>query len=171
VRERAFVSLVNDHERLGGAIVELAARPDGTARGHFDPSADLRARLEREPAWAVVSSEADKRSPAVVGWPLGAALAQVPASTFAVADPLLLDGQANVLSALAAKREARRRSAGALLGALGLLLGGLFWVEVRARSRRSTPFATARDGWFLAAALASIALGVVALAYFGLLER
>ena len=171
VRERAFLSLINERERLGGAIVTLGAAPDGTASGHFEPSAQLLARLEREPTWAVVSSEGDKRSPGVVGWPIGAALAHVPATTFALADQVLLDGQAGALAHRAARSDARRHTAGALLGGLGVLLGALFWLEVRARDRRRLPLRSARDGWFLAAALASIALGLGALAYFGVLER
>jgi hypothetical protein len=171
VRERAFVSLITEHERLCGAIVELDAAPDGTASGHFEPSAQLLARIAREPTWAVVSSEDDKRSPGVVGWPLGAALTRVPATTFALADHVLLDGQAGALAERAARGAARRRTGGALLGGIGVLLGGAFWLEVRARSRRQGAIGGARDGWFLAAALVSIALGVGALAYFGALER
>lgn len=169
-RERAFVSVINERERLGGAIVALEAAPDGSASGHFEPSAPLLARIAREPAWVVVSSEADKRSPAVVGWPLGAALAHPPATTLALADQVLLDGQAGALAQRAARSGARRRTAAALLGGLGLLLSALFWLEVSARGRQ-LPSASARGGWFLAAALASIALGLGALAYFGVLER
>jgi hypothetical protein len=171
VRARAFVSLISEHERLGGAIVELDAAPDGTASGGFDLSAQLRARIEREPIWAVVSSEDDKRSPAVVGWPLGAARARLPSTTLALADQVLLDGQAGALAERAERSAARRQTAAALLGALGVILGGLFWLEVRARGRRPAPLGAARDGWFLFVALASIALGLGALAYFGAIDR
>jgi hypothetical protein len=170
-RERAFVSLISANARLGGAVVELEASPAGIASGRFDPSPQLLGRLEREATWAVVSSEDDKRSPAVVGWPLGAALASIPATTFAVADQVLLDGQAGALRARAARSRTRRDTAAALLGALAVLTGGLFWLEVRARGRRMAPLQKAGDGWFLAAALACIALGLGALAYFGALER
>ena len=170
-RERAFVSLVSTRERLGGAVVELLPEPDGTASGRFEPGAELLARLRDEPTWAVVSSDDDKRSPAVVGWPLGAALAALPAVTFGVPDQVLLDGEARALRDLGARLSARRRGGSALLGAIAVLTGGLFWKEVRGRRRQPASAVPTRDGWFFLMALASIALGLGALAYFGALRR
>ena len=169
-RPRAFVSLISQHERLGGAVVELSPEPDGTASGSVEPGAALLARLRAEPTWAVVSSEDDKRSPAVVGWPLGAARGSEPASTFAVADLPLLDGEPGALYDLARRQRGRRRAASALLAALALLAAALFWAEVREHGRRPA-WGAARHGWFLAAAVACIALGLGALAYFGALAR
>lgn len=171
VRDQAFLSVVSASERLAGAIVELTPQPDGSASGHFEPGAALLARLSSEPSWAIVSSEADKRSPAVVGWPLGAARAQIPAKTFAVCDRVLLDGQPGALADLAGRRSVHQRRAGAFLAAMAALTVALFWAEVRAHARPAAPGWAARNALSLAAALASIALGLGALAYFGWLQR
>ncbi len=175
VRERAYLSLVTQRERITGAIVPLTPEPDGTASGWLEIAPPLRARTSAEPAWAVVSSELDKRSPGVVGWPLGTTAANEPRLTFDVADRLLLDGRDGALRDVLQERNSRRRVAALALLAVGLALSIAFWFEVRGRQRRvSGADATAElpalapSGWVLGVAIACILLGLGALSLFAL---
>jgi hypothetical protein len=181
VRERAYVSLVSQRERLSGAIVPLVADPDGSARGLLAIAPQLSARLDAEPTWAVVSSEYDKRSAGAVGWPLSPPFDPAsPRRTFDVADQVLLDGRDGALYDLLRSRNTRRSRAGLALLAVGTLMAVSFWLEVR-RGRRATALDPGGDnaeqslvtagGWVLGVALACIVLGLGALAYFALLTR
>jgi hypothetical protein len=181
VRERAFVSVVTRNERIAGTIVPLTAAADGSASGRGVLARGVLARIEREPSWAVVSSEHDKRSAGAVGWPLtppGFDPA-APRHTFDVADAVLLDGRAGALHAAEHERRIHRRQAALALLVVGLLMSASFWTEVRrgrvGRTRRVRPDQTAAEptplaprGWVLVVAFGCIALGLGGLAYFGL---
>jgi hypothetical protein len=187
-RERAYVSLVTRSERVGGMSLALAAQPDGGAHADVELPLDLLARFDTEPAWAVVSSEYDKRSAGSVGWPIGKALDAAPPSTFDVADALLLDGREAAVADAQRAHGARRRVAGGLLLAVAALTGALFWAEIRGarggRGSQGRPAhaasaeldapnepALAPRGAMLGAAALCIALGLAALAYFALVLR
>jgi hypothetical protein len=177
VRDRAYLSLVTQNQRLAGAIVPLVAESDGTASGRLPLAPPWLARAGTEPVWAVVSSEFDKRSPAVVGWPLPSNT-DVPRLTFDVADRVLLDGRDAALYEVRQRRRARRRVAALALFGVGLSLSLAFWLEVRGQRRGASGTvpgtelpALAPRGWVLGLALGCIVLGLGALGYFGLLER
>jgi hypothetical protein len=177
VRERVYLSLVTQSRRIAGAIVPLAAETDGTASGRLSLEPSWLERAGTEPLWAVVSSEFDKRSPGVVGWPLPSA-ANVPGLTFDVADRVLLDGHEAALYEVRHRRRIRRRVATLALFGVGLGLSLVFWLEVRGRRYRARGTAVAEElpalaprGWVLGLALCCIVLGLGALGYFGLLER
>ncbi len=181
-RSHAFLSLVSEHERLGGAVIPLVADAEGGAEATFTLPPSWLARVLSEPTWAVLSSEDDKRSPGVVGWPLGAAFdVSAPPETFDVADQLLLDGEWLVLENDRQLRSARRRTAAQILAAVGVAMGALFWMEVRGRrplaAARRNPgddtlrLALAQRGWVVGVALLCLALGLGALGYFGMLAR
>jgi hypothetical protein len=183
-RELAYLSLVSEHERIAGAIVPLALDADGSSSGSVALEPTLRARLNAEPLWAVVSSEYDKRSPGVVGWPLSPPFdAAAPRLTFNVADRVLLDGRTGALWDVSERQLARRRRAAAGLLGVGALMSLAFWSEVRRSGRRRGPAngvsggdateraALAPRGWLLGMALVCIIVGLGALAYFGLLVR
>jgi len=196
VRERAFASIVSAEERIAGAIVPLEAQADGSASGSLPLDTAVLRRIEREPTWVVVSSEYDKRSAGVVGWPLklsGFGLA-APPHTFDVADAVLLDGRAGAIHAAERERAGRRRLAAGALLAVGSLMTASFWravrrgkggVATRARAIESADDDTghheaaarqvvaegmplAPGGWVLVVALGCIVLGLGGLAYFGL---
>jgi hypothetical protein len=185
-REQAFVSIVSARERIAGAIVPLAVDPDGSASGRFELSPALRARLDAEPTWAVASSEYDKRSPGVVGWPLTPAFdVTAPRLTLDVPDQVLLDGRNAALYSVWQRQRDRRRTAAAGLIGVGALMSAALWTEVRRGRRRGAAGDPRRaghdpdsadekpaltpDGWVLGVALGCIALGLGALAYFGML--
>jgi hypothetical protein len=178
-RERAYLSLVTERERIAGAIVPLRMEADGTSSGSYTLDATLRARSNAEPLWAVVSSEYDKQSPGVVGWPLSPPFEAVaPRLTFNVADRVLLDGRSGALWDVSQRQLARRRRAAAGLFGVGLLMSLAFWGEVRRARGADGPaiddgerLALAPRGWILGLALGCITLGLAALAYFGLLVR
>jgi hypothetical protein len=67
-REQAFVSWVSRHGREAGAIVALEPTSDGMARRSL-PLSSLGSDGDG-PRWAVVSSEFDTQSMALVGWPM-----------------------------------------------------------------------------------------------------
>jgi hypothetical protein len=175
-RQLGFLSVVSVRERIAGALVPLAIAADGSASGRFELDPALEARLDAEATWAVVSSESDKRSPGVVGWPLSAAFDGPAPLTFDVPDQLLLDGRSGAL--YDSQRRWRRWRGLAAAGLLGVaaLFGPAFWSEVRRGRPRwgasgpgsaDTALPIGRDGWLLAIAIGSIALGFGALAYFG----
>ena len=172
-REQAFVSLVSEQARLGGAVVPLAPDDSGGATGRVALAPSLLALLGSTRSWAVASSEYDKRSPAVVGWPLQREALE-PTFTFDVGDRLLLDGMASLLESERQTRFERRRIAAALLGVVGIALCGSLAYEVRRRrSSRPAPAELVLEprGWLTVAAIACVALGVGALVVFGLLAR
>lgn len=177
VREQAFLSLVTRSERFAGAVLPLSTQPDGTARAELPLAALWRERVRREPVWAVVSSEFDKRSPGVVGWPLSGDEG-APRFSFDVADRLLLDGRDAASNEVRRERRARRRIAALALLGVGVALGAGFWLEVRGRRPAASALgngeervALAPRGWVVGLALGCIVLGLGALGYFGLLER
>jgi hypothetical protein len=192
VRSHAYVSLVSERERLGGVILPLFADAMGGAAGAIELAPDLLGRLRSEPTWIVVSSESDKRSPGVVGWPFAAAARgspssadQLPRRTLDVADQLLLDGTVEALAREQRRRAEQRQLAAGLLAALAVALAVSFWHEVRG-PRRIGPAAAHSGpglpgphelglmqsrGAVLALALLCIVLGVAALAFFGTLAR
>jgi hypothetical protein len=172
-RERAYLTLVTERERFLGASVPLTPDPDGGASGRLLLAPGLLARARAEPTWAVVSSELDKRSPGVVGWPL-LSERNDPSLTFDVADRLLLDGREAALYDVLRLRRGRRRVAALALFGVGLVAIAGFWFEVR--GRRQTPGGDdvpvlAPSRWIVGLALGCIVLGLGALGYFGLLER
>jgi hypothetical protein len=131
VRDRAYVALVDDTERIASATVWLTPAsndPSGASRGVF--SVPLPAT---GPLWAVVSSEPDFHSASLVGWPLR--VSGEPALTFDVADVLLFDGVD-----AAVRREASRarhvRTYGGLFAVLALALSAALLVQRTARARR-----------------------------------
>jgi hypothetical protein len=177
-RDRAYVSLVTERERLGGAIVPLTPDDSGGASGTVDLSQSLLSRLLATPSWAVVSSQLDKRSPGVVGWPIARAhLPSVPPLTFDVGDHVLLDGSEQALAIDERERRRRRRWGALLLVGVGVAMSGLFWYDVHPRSgagTRGIQGASARAnlppthrGWAIWLALACILIALAALAYFG----
>lgn len=180
-RDVAYVSLVTESERLAGAILPLTASGDGAATGAFELPPLIRARIERQPSWAVVSSEDDKRSPAVVGWPLAveAGAPLLGTTTFDAPDRVLLDGVKQALSNDAAIRSGRRSTAAQLLLGVGAALVVLLLREIRqpqraGRSSQTPPndapshdaLELAPRGWVPVLAVACVTLGVAALAYF-----
>ncbi len=121
VRERAYVAIVTESERLTGGTVTLIPDGSGGARGLF-----ALGPLPREPTWAVVSSESDRASPALVGWPIVTSGTEPP-MTFDVPDVLLAD-----TTAVAVGREASRVRC------------------VRALAASFAVFALALTAWFVA---------------------
>jgi hypothetical protein len=180
-RSHAYVSLVSERQRLGGAIVALDPDAEGGATGSVELEPALLARSHADMSWGVVSSEPDKRSPGVVGWPLdtprdtNGVLAR---HTFDVWDRVLLDGTAAALESHRRTRFRLRGIAALLLVGVGVAMGGLLWYEVQGKPSRqavrladtdaSSEIATTTRGrgWVLGAALACIGLGIAALAYF-----
>jgi hypothetical protein len=180
-RDVAYVSVVTESERLAGAILPLTATGDGAATGLFELPPLIRARIERQPSWAVVSSEDDKRSPAVVGWPLAVEdAALLGPTTFDAPDRVLIDGVKQALANDEALRSSRRSSAAQLLLGVGAALVVLLLREIRGQPQRAgrssqTPpgdqaphdaLELAPRAGVLALALGCVALGIAALAYF-----
>jgi hypothetical protein len=175
VRERAYLTLVDETSRLAGALVPLSEDGTGGAEGWVELEGQLDPR--RSPLWAVVSSEPDKRSAAVVGWPLRGE--SNPPRTFDAVDQLLLDGLPEAQAAERATRQGRRRNAAlfaAIAGALGVVS---FVSEVRGTRRRAAPVGTearalpagvSESGAALALALVCLTVGLAALVWFGTLN-
>jgi hypothetical protein len=183
-RAQAYVSWITRRERVAGALVPLAEDPDGTSSGRLALDPATLSRLDAEPSWAVVSSEYDKRSAGAVGWPFGVAVdPDAPPTTLDAGDLVLCDGRARALERAHQRTGLRRRDAGAALLGVGGLMSALFWAEVRGRRGRRHERGPASDSeetlapgavtgsGLLVVALLCIALGVGALAYFGLLAR
>lgn len=166
-RERAYVALVDERSRIAGMIVELTPDAAGGAEGSVDLAA---LDASQAPLWAVISSEADKRSAAVVGWPLHDE--GWPPRTFDALDQPLLDGLPEALASERAARRGRRRAAALGAGLAGLLTAALFALEVRSAERRALSLAGAasrRSGAALGLALTCLVLGLAALVWFGTL--
>jgi hypothetical protein len=177
-RSHAYVSLVSERERLGGTILALDPEAEGGATGSVELEPALLARAHADASWGVVSSEPDKRSPGVVGWPLdtprqaGGVSAR---QTFDVWDRVLLDGTAAALESHRRTRFRQRGIAALLLVGVGIAMCALLWYEVQGKRSRavrradtdaSSEIETRGRGWVLGAALACIGLGIAALAYF-----
>jgi hypothetical protein len=181
VRERAYVSWVTEHARLGGAIVPLAPDEAGGAEGFVDVPAEVRSALLTAPTFSVVASEHDKRSPGVVGWPMSSLLSPEPPQTLDAPDHVLLDGSEQALLLEMAARRHLRGIGALLLAGIGITMGGLFWYEVRIHRQRrdagtgliaGTPALVMASGrWPIWVALGSITLAVAALAYFAISAR
>jgi hypothetical protein len=136
LRDRAYVAVVTETDRLVGGTVVLHGTDRGTAEGV------LTVRLPPQgPLWAVVSSEPDMGSAALVGWPLRDAerapdlASSAPPTTFDVADVLVVDSVGDKV-----RRElgrARRvRVLAALFAALAILLSAVL-VARRARTAQA----------------------------------
>lgn len=181
-RERAYFAVVTERERLAGGSVALSPDAAGGARG------ELRDLLlpETAPLWAVVSSEPDLRSGALVGWPLRVAPGGEPPKTFDVPDVLLLDTMNEAIG-----RELGRTRRVRLLAALiavCALAGTAAAVTARARRARSelaahlsgagaddeaTRRVAATGGasaWLVVAAVLSVALAALLVALFALVR-
>jgi hypothetical protein len=183
VRDRAYVTLVGDHERILGRTVALSPDGRGGCRAAIQlPELDHRPLAVLHPIWAVVSSESDQRSTSLVGWPLVSS-ADGPQSTFDVPDLLLADG---VAAALAGERDrvGRIRTAGAAVAVAILSLAGALLVLRARRAERvlarhldenlaDTEVSTrlvdksGGRGWLLVAVVC-VALGALLMAAFAL---
>jgi hypothetical protein len=134
VRDRAYVTLVGDHERILGRTVILSPDGRGGSRAAIPlPELD-RPLAVLHPIWAVVSSESDQRSTSLVGWPLVSSV-DGPQSTFDVPDLLLADGVAAAL-ALERDRVGSIRTAGAAVAVAILSLAGALLVLRARRAER-----------------------------------
>jgi hypothetical protein len=125
-RDRAYVAVVTETERVAGGTVRFTAQPNGTARGTIALPLG-----QSTPMWALVSSEPELASAALVGWPLGDA-AGAPPNTFDVPDALLWDGMGDALRRESA-RARRVRGAGGAVAVL-LLVASALLVAWRART-------------------------------------
>jgi hypothetical protein len=176
-RERAFLSLVDREQRLGGYSLELSPDSDGGASASLELTPELLARVTQTAVFAVVSSEPDKRSASAVGWPLQPRVQ--PALTFDVTDQVLLDGSDTVLQREHRERLERREIAAALLALVGSLMLGAFAYELRrprasARTLDSEPTAGlvfTPQRWWIGLALGCLLCGLALLSYFALLQR
>lgn len=113
----AFVTLLTERGRLGGARVPLTPTGRGGATGVWPLPT-----LAQEPTWALVASGRASASEAVIGWPLFET-ADRPLETLEARDVLLADGFPQARQ----REHARRRRIHGF--ALGLaLLGALFSV-------------------------------------------
>jgi hypothetical protein len=174
-RERAYVSFVNDRARLGGGAVTLKADGRGGATG------TLKWALSSSgPLWAVVSSELDTQSLALVGWPLGdAASGREPRKTFDVRDRLLLDGLPDALARERGRQDHARQVAGILAAVAMVLTLVLVGSRVRAsrvgnahdeEQRRGASSVSVRGLGRIVVAFVLIAVGFLALALFVMLR-
>jgi hypothetical protein len=179
VRDRAYVAVVSDHERITGAVVPLD--PDGMGASGVVRDLSL---PDDVPLWAVVSSEPDLRSASLVGWPIRYAKSpgSEPPRTFDVPDALVVDTVSQAL-AREAERERRVRLLAALIAAVALLASAAAVASrsSRARARLAThltnagadPEATTRvaatgaaTAWGVVAAVLSVALAALLVALF-----
>jgi hypothetical protein len=177
-RERAYVAVVTEQERIGGGTVHLSPDATGGARGELG---DI-PLPENTPLWAVVSSEPELRSGSLVGWPLRVAPGGEPPKTFDVPDALLLDTMKE-----AVERELGRTRRIRLLAALIAVsaLAGTA-AAVAARARRAQTDLTAHlagagadedatrrvaatggaSAWLVVAAVLSVVLAALLFALF-----
>jgi len=126
-RQRAYYSVVTRAGRLGGGVVFLGPRADGTAAGRLARGA-LPTGRDR---YLVLSSSADGQAPSLVGLPLDGQ-----GDAFAPRELLLLDGRQVALRQSQA-RNARLRWALASYGGLGAILSlALFAWHIRRANER-----------------------------------
>jgi hypothetical protein len=134
-RTRAYVAVVGERERFTGGPVTLASDGHGNVRGVL-PVAGLPAD---GPLWAVVSSEPDLHSAALVGWPVRLRpppeAKEEPARTFDVPDLLMADGVARAMAKERVRVRFARLSAAAF--ASGALVLTALIVTRRARRAAS----------------------------------
>jgi hypothetical protein len=174
LRDVAYYSLIDRRARLAGGVVKLAPHGDGIGKGFVSL-----AGIDTRPAWVVVSSEQDLRSPARVGWPLDPPTDEPP-RTLEAFDHLLLDG-----ARLGFDREQRRlsrvRYVTAALCAVALALSvSLLIARVRSADRKITEHlgeaGLSADAktlapsrlWFLVVAVLSVLLGFLVLTLLAL---
>lgn len=185
VHERAYVTVVRERERILGRALALAPDAMGGARGTLPLSEGLGSPSTAgiAPAtWIVVSSEADQRSAALVGWPI-AESSEEPRPTFDVADVLLADGVA-AARARESERVGRVRLSAATIAVALLALAGVLVVfrvrgaerdlaahidESLADSEATTRMVDSKGGRSsVVVALVCVALGAVLIAVFAL---
>jgi hypothetical protein len=114
-RQVAYVALVTEKERLAGARLELETQANGTSTARYPVPAGP------SPAYAVVSSDRDLRSPSAVGWPLEPPKDGSPALTFDAVDALLLDGRPRASRHERLRRDRVRWTTAAFCSALLLI--------------------------------------------------
>ncbi|HVU04667.1 MAG TPA: hypothetical protein VHE30_23090 [Polyangiaceae bacterium] len=119
VRDVAYVALVTERERIAGGTVRLAPTPRGTSSGVFETPLP-----PDRPLYAVVSSEPDLRSPALVGWPIATETGAGPPRTLDVPDVLAADGVVPRFEAELSRARRARFFSGGVAGA-ALLLSAL----------------------------------------------
>ncbi len=125
-RDVAWLALVTESGRLGGG--RLALTPDG--RGGAVATYPLPDPM-KPPVWAVVSSEHDMASMALIGWPLFGDVSGEPPRTFAPRDRLLLDGLVAAHALDQARRSRARWLAVIFCAAAAGLVGLGLWHTAR----------------------------------------
>lgn len=127
LRERAYYAVVTQAGRLGGGVVSLGPRPDGTSAGRL-ARGDLPSGADR---YLVLSSAPDGQAPATTGLPLDGQN-----STFDAKDLLLLDGRAAALRATERQRLRVRWALSAYAAIGGALCLVLFVWHIRRANER-----------------------------------
>ncbi len=185
-RDRAYFSVVTPRGRWTGGTVHLAPDERGGAAGRTPFEAP-----RASPAWLVVSSELDLRSPSTVGWPLEevehdflAGKTRRAPHTRTTADELLLDGMSPLLQ-LETRRQTQVRQLTALFVVTAMALVALLvMLQVRDSDRRlqahlhrnadqgERPIAVSRAKTVLGTAVAvlCIVLGFMILALLAMLR-
>jgi hypothetical protein len=179
-RERAYVAIVTERERIAGGTVQLSPDIAGGARGELR---DL-PLPESAPLWAVVSSEPELRSASLVGWPIRVAPGGEPPKTFDVPDALLLDTmQEAVERELGRTRRVRLLAALIAISALAATAAAVAararWAQahltahlVEAGADEDTTTRVAATGgasvWLVVAAVLSVVLAALLVALFAL---
>ncbi|HVW29915.1 MAG TPA: hypothetical protein VHC69_31345 [Polyangiaceae bacterium] len=177
-RDRAYVAIVDERERVAGATVALEADATGATGVLRNPSLP-----DGVPLWAVVSSEPELRSASVVGWPIRYAIDSAePPKTFDVPDALLVDTMPRALSQ-ESDRQRRVRLLAALIAAVSLFAtaAAIAARSTAARSRLTTHLASAgadpesttrvtttaaATAWAIATAVLTLALAALLFALF-----
>jgi hypothetical protein len=175
-RDRAYVAVVSETERVAGGTVRLAPRSDGTASGVLDVELP-----KTVPLWAVVSSEPDLHSGAAVGWPVRFDPSE-PATTFDAVDVLVLDNLGERVAREMARARRARLYAAAAAAVCMLLSAALVARRARASQRaleshltdagadlESTTRVAASAGatWTLVVAMLCLTLGALLVGLFG----
>jgi hypothetical protein len=156
----AYVALVTETGRLAARALPLTG-----AGGHR--AVHELVEHERRARYAVVSSEPDFRSPALVGWPLDAVADGPPARTFDVRDVKLLDGLPGALQREANRRRGALRVSARGIGAVGLVALLLLWRAFArdAPGERGAPRLPVSTRWlYVGIALAAIGFAGYAVA-------
>jgi hypothetical protein len=123
-RKRAYVTLVDGRQRIGGAPVAFS-------EGRGNASWSSRASVNAGPLWVVVSDRDDHGSSELVGWPVVTRWDPEPADTFDVPDALLLD----TLPAAVHREEKRVSGVRVVTTLLGLVfIASVLWWVCRSSS-------------------------------------
>jgi hypothetical protein len=130
-RPRAYLAVVGLGARYFAGPIELVPNPDGTATGSV-----ALPRWPEHQVWAVASSAPDFDSPAAVGWPLVSRATVEPATTFDVAEKLLLDTALDARRRIAAWRAKVRNWVLAFIALCALATTVTLLHRVRASRRR-----------------------------------